>query len=854
MRAFALIILFTSYLNGQETLLKKIKPDDYHLWGNLDIRGVSQDGKWVNYGMHYENTDTIFVQNLENNNRLEFNNIPYLNFYYSKWYAGLSRDSLIVIDLKKGTKFKIPDVKSFDFSNEGKYLTFLSEGTLFVKNIMDNNELYRLYSVTEFKFNEDKDKLAFVQELTTRNNLGALEIKNNGQIMESTLATLPALIHGVSWAPLGNAFTAYFEGKDKKRGLLFYNYEQKNLYQFDKDSISTFPLNYSINPQGQYKLKVSNDLTKVFFPINENNIHESEKNIDVEIWNAQKQLTYIQEGLWKNAFSNKLGVWFPEDDKFLIVTSDELPNSFLSGDENYAVVFNPNQYEPQYEYVGAKDFYAINFKTNEVDLFLEKHNGYLPHISPSPMGKYIGYFKNENWWVYHLENKEHKNLTKFLKVRLKNGINESNGEIQAYGIAGWSDNDSFIFIYDKYDIWKIDTENSKSERITDGRERGVIFRFANPKNSNTFIANFDGWKGRVIDQDEGFLIQAQGLDASSGYYFWSLESGLEKIAYKQSKIDAIFMANDSIVYREQCYDKPPKIVQLSKKKNEKILFESNSHQKDYYWGKAESITYKIPNGRELKGILYYPGDFNPLKKYPMVVQIYEKHFQNFHSYISPADYSSIGFNITNFVLDGYFVFLPDIEYEINAVGMSAFRCVVSAVNKVKEKKYISENKIGLIGHSFGGYETNFIITQTDLFAAAVSSAGVADLVSFYLNLNWNTGKPDIWRFKNQIWRMDKSLFEDRGAFYENSPISFVENINTPLLSWTGDKDYQVNWHQSILWYLALRKLNKKHILLVYPNESHILLNLMNKKDVSMKVKQWFDFYLKDKSPASWIDE
>src|SRR5690606_2974930 len=167
-----------------------------------------------------------------------------------------------------------------------------------------------------------------------------------------------------------------------------------------------------------------------------------------------------------------------------------------------------------------------------------------------------------------------------------------------------------------------------------------------------------------------------------------------------------------------------------------------------------------------------------------------------------------------------------------------------------EEKYISGDKIGLIGHSFGGYETNFIITQTNLFAAAVSSAGVADLVSFYLNFNWENGKPDIWRFNNQIWRMNKSLFEDRSIYYSNSPISYIENIKTPLLCWTGNEDYQVNWHQSILWYLGLRKLNKKHILLVYPNEPHILLNLKNKEDVTKRVKQWFDHYLKNASMAS----
>jgi len=692
--------------------------------------------------------------------------------------------------------------------------------------------------------------LAFVQKLDSENSLGEMEIKSSTKMKASILITLSTTIHGVSWDKSGKAFAAYFDDRNKKNGLLFKNWEQEKVYKFEADKFPGFPTHHSINPQGQYQLSISGDLSKVFFSIQENNNSEPDNNLNVEIWDAQKQLTYLQESLWKNAFSNKLGVWFPENHKFISITTNELPNSFLSGDGNYAVIFHPHQYEPQFEYRGPMDFYAFNLMTNEVNLILTKHNGYLPHLIPSPNGKYISYFHSGNWWVYNLEKKEHRNLTKFLNVRLENDINESNGEIQAYGIAGWTENENFLFVYDQFDIWKINTENGNGERITNGREKKIRFRITNFDNSSELISNFDGWMKKSLNLENGFFIKAQGDDASSGYYYWSLKSGLQKLVYKPSKIDQISITDDYIIFREQRYDLAPRIIKVSKNKKEKIIFESNSHQKKYFWGKAKPISYKISNGKELKGILYYPANFNPLKKYPMVVKIYEKQFHNFYSYIPPRSYSSTGFNITDFVLDGYFVLLPDIEYEINNVGMSAVDCVLAAVNKVKEEKYISGDKIGLIGHSFGGYETNFIITQTNLFAAAVSSAGVADLVSFYLNFNWENGKPDIWRFNNQIWRMNKSLFEDRSIYYSNSPISYIENIKTPLLCWTGNEDYQVNWHQSILWYLGLRKLNKKHILLVYPNEPHILLNLKNKEDVTKRVKQWFDHYLKNASMAS----
>ena len=161
---------------------------------------------------------------------------------------------------------------------------------------------------------------------------------------------------------------------------------------------------------------------------------------------------------------------------------------------------------------------------------------------------------------------------------------------------------------------------------------------------------------------------------------------------------------------------------------------------------------------------------------------------------------------------------------------------------------------GLIGHSFGGYETDFIITQSNIFAAAIAGSAATDLNSFYLTLNWTTGKPDMWRFEDHQWRMEKSLFEDRERYKTNSPITYVENIKTPLLSWTGQEDLQVDWHQSIELYLALRRLSKKHILLLYPKESHELFKPENQKDLSKKMQQWFAYFLKGESPADWISK
>lgn len=161
----------------------------------------------------------------------------------------------------------------------------------------------------------------------------------------------------------------------------------------------------------------------------------------------------------------------------------------------------------------------------------------------------------------------------------------------------------------------------------------------------------------------------------------------------------------------------------------------------------------------------------------------------------------------------------------------------------------------MFGHSFGGYETNFIISQTNIFAAAVSGAGISDIISMYFNIGKSFDfQSDMFRFENQQWRMGKSLYDDKEAYLRNSPIMHAENVKTPLLLWTGKNDRIVPWNQSISYYLALRKLGVKNEMLVYPDEEHSLANPSNQTDLSKRMMAWFDHLLKGYPEPEWISK
>ena len=262
--------------------------------------------------------------------------------------------------------------------------------------------------------------------------------------------------------------------------------------------------------------------------------------------------------------------------------------------------------------------------------------------------------------------------------------------------------------------------------------------------------------------------------------------------------------------------------------------------------------YTNSAGVRLKSVLYYPANYDASKKYPMVVEIYELQSSLLHNYVNPTERNQDGINVANLTSKGYFVLRPDIVYGKGNPGVSAADCTIAATNEVVRREMVDSSRIGLAGHSFGGYEVNFIITQTSLFAAAVSGCGIADVPAHYLSIGWNLGKPEIFRFENQQWRMGKSLFDDWDGYQRNSPVRHAAKITTPLLLWTGEDDRQVHYHQSIAFYLALKRLNKKQILLVYPKEEHNMEQPKNQRHLTVHIEDWFDYFLKGDRSKEWI--
>lgn len=862
--ALFIFVLVACPLLGQVKQKKQLTPVDYPLWGTLQLEELSERGNWVSYTMRYDeqSTDTLFLKNTETKKMIPFPKGSEGKFNKEESFACLTPAGLAVINLKTNQQQWIPDAVAFALSGNGKYRIVLKKDSDNQKSleISTSNGQWKeeIKDATAFQMNDARNKLICSIESNTYNAVLLVNLDNN--ITKKVLVEEPKYhFTNLAWNAAGNALAFFQEALDKTKDtkLVYYNCNEEKRFSFSLEEQPLIPEEMQINTSRIIPLTISDDGQKVFFGIKEKDQIENKNNPEsVQIWKGSDNWIYPQQkGIQNWRKTVKTAVWWPSKNHCIPITTDEYPRLMLDGKQQWALVYNPIAAKPQYKYNDDRDIYAKNLQTGECKLVIEQLPENNQNILSLPNTNYIVYYQNKNWWILDLNSQTKQNLTEKLNINFEDLNYDRAGDKPTYGIAAWNKKNNSLLIYDQYDIWEITVDGKETARLTSGKEKQICFRIPKRKNGTWNKINFDGLSCSEVDLEQGLTLEANGDNLFSGYYTWNKKQKESKIVYSNKTLDQLIKAskNNSYVYRDQDYDSPPTLLFLdSSKNNPQKQFESNPQHHNYNWGKSALVYYQNTQGKTLKGILYYPAGYDSNKKYPMIVHLYERQSNELHHYVNPSELDSRGFNRTNFTSQGYFVLYPDISFEIGNPGGSALDCVVAATQSIIDKGLVVPNKIGLIGHSFGGYESSFIVTQTDLFATVIAGAAATDLTSWYLTIGWNNGRPEIWRFESQQWRMGKSLFEDMEAYNRNSPVLNAKQIKTPLLLWTGEEDKQVNSNQSIEFYLALRRLEKQATMLVYPKERHELLKEVNKKDLTHRIQNWFDYYLKDKQPEPWI--
>jgi dipeptidyl aminopeptidase/acylaminoacyl peptidase len=573
--------------------------------------------------------------------------------------------------------------------------------------------------------------------------------------------------------------------------------------------------------------------------------------IRVDIWSYRDPLMQPMQRVrdQQERERNYRAVVHLADRRFVQLATPELPNVTVADEPTQLLGTSDVPYRQEMSWDQTyTDVYLLDLKTGKPKKVLE-HWGNQAAMSPG--GKYVLHFDERvgHWLTYRVSDGARVNLTEKIQAQFQQE-NNSPSLPGPYGTGGWTANDASVLLYDEFDIWEVKPDGSGAHMVTngEGRRQQITFRY------------------RSLDPDEEVVPAGRPLllsavnDRTRATGFYRIARlGTSAVPEKVIMLDKAMGAPtkaknaDTVVFTLSRTDEFPDLwISDTAFKDMKKVSNANPQQAEYIMGKSELIEYVNADGKTLRAILTKPENFDPAKKYPLMVYIYEELTQGLHSYSAPNVGTSV--NIPRYVSNGYVVLRPDIVYETGYPGQSAEKCVIPAVNTVIGMGFIDPKRIGIQGHSWGGYQITYLITRTNMFAAVEAGASVVNMVSAYGGIRWGTGMSRAFQYERTQSRIGAPPWDAPLQFIENSPIFWVKKVETPYLTIHNDEDDAVPWEQGIEWISAMRRLGKEAYMFTFNGERHGLRNRDNMKYWTVHMDEFFDHYLLGKPRPEWMDK
>jgi dipeptidyl aminopeptidase/acylaminoacyl peptidase len=581
-----------------------------------------------------------------------------------------------------------------------------------------------------------------------------------------------------------------------------------------------------------------------------------DERVSLDIWGWQD--SEIQPMQWKSKSRDEkrsyLAVMETGSGRVIPLATPELENVSLENKitKDIALAWSDQSYRRNYSWdiqIG-RDVYWVDLKTGQATL-IEKDASGNPRLSPEGHYAYWYDSRDSAWVAFNLSSSKKISLTKHLPVPFYEELHDSPSLPGSYGSAGWLENDTALLLNDRYDIWKIDPRNpavAVNLTMGEGRKTQTTFRREELKPDETFIDTKEPLilaAFNEVSKDKGYFSGSfDGKTAPksllmSGNHYYGLT--------KAKEASQAFLRRSTYSENPDLYLTDLTFKTLTKTTN------LNPQQANIKWGNVELVSYLTLEGVPLQGLLFKPEGFDASKKYPMMVYFYERNSDTFHSYRPPAPSRST-INIPYFVSNDYLVFVPDIKYELGLPGQSALNCIIPGVQAVIAKGGVDTENMAIQGQSWGGYQVAYLITQTNMFKAAGAGAPVVNMTSAYGGIRWGTGMSRMFQYEQTQSRIGGTLWEKPMYYLENSPLFMMDRVKTPVLIMHNDEDGSVPWYQGIEMFMALKRLNKPAWLLQYNGEDHNLTQRKNSKDLSVRLSQFFDHYLKGAPAPLWMIE
>jgi dipeptidyl aminopeptidase/acylaminoacyl peptidase len=563
-------------------------------------------------------------------------------------------------------------------------------------------------------------------------------------------------------------------------------------------------------------------------------------------------------------------IYYMADKKAVRLTNDTSRSVSMSSNAQYAYSTDNRAYQTAAVTTGRNyaDVYQVDMKTGERKLLFKKVPSASSNFRFSPDGKRAIYWETDgHWWLLDMVTGTKKNVTKGVPTNFANYEDDHNNIFPVAGqMLGWSTDGSSIVLSDRWDLWKVPVDGPVTSAVNlTGNGKKDQIRYQSLLNFGTGGGG-GGAGGRGGRGGGG----AAGIDLTKPLYIetygeWTKAEGVAKV--EPAKAGAVQLFSDTaritfqkardgdvfLLNRQRFNEFPDYWTVGADWKNPRRLTDANPQIKELAWSSGTKlIDYKSDTkpAARLQGAMYLPANFDPTKKYPMLVTIYEKRSQNLNGFVVPSETRTP--DPTLYTSRGYIVFDPDIVYTINDPGMSAVWCVIPAVKAAIKTGFVDSTKVGLWGHSWGGYQTAHLVTQTNIFKAAVAGAALTNMISMYGSVYWNSGGTDAAIFESSQGRFKGSPLQHMDAYVRNSPVYFADKMNTPLMLLHNDKDGAVDFNQGVTFYNTLVNQGKPVIMLEYMGENHGVSRPVNQRDYAVRMREWFDHYLMGAPAPDWL--
>ena len=904
------LFLISFGLNAQAPVKKALSIDDFETWNTISNQIISNNGEMVAFvqkpqqgdGMlivkHSDRLDTIPRGNMpafgSENDFIVFEIKPHEDSIRQAKLDEVKKDkmpkdSLGIRLFETNETVKFPKLKSYKLPEDNaRWIAFLTEPAPAEKDTTDeknekkevkqpgddlvlfevsSSDTLHFPNVTEYFYAKDGASVYFIQQ--TKDTLNTYSSVHH---FNTSLGQNRELYSSEGWAKKAVADEsgsqyAFFFSKDtinEKVYELYYGTLESEPEVTVDSYTSGIPVGWSPSENGN--IYFSEDGTKLYFgtaespePEPKDTILDEEKpKLDVWSWHDDKLQPQQKTELDREKKRTFLAVYHPTLERFIQLADLNIKNvsPIRKGNGNVGLGYNESPYLRASSWTGKRerDYYLVDFESGIKREIVEGKS----YARLSPHGKYVVWYEPEDSSYYSrstdINNLDPVALTKQIPVNFYDERNDRPMDPRPYGFAGWSENDRFVYIYDRYDIWKIDPSGERVPvNITKafGRRNQIRLRYQKLDPELLHIPLEKNVLLQAIDEktmENGFFsfdfstITEPELVVMEKYYFGNVKKAkeTEKLIWTRQNVETFpDLWTSSIDFSEA----------------EKIS-NANPQQDDFIWPTAELVEWNSLTGEQLSGILYKPENFNPNKKYPLMVYFYERNAENLFRHQHPAPSRST-INKTFYASNGYMVFVPDITYKVGYPGQSAYNAIVSGTQYlINEFPYIDEKNIGLQGQSWGGYQTAWLITQTDLYAAAMAGAPVSNMTSAYGGIRWGSGMSRMFQYEHTQSRIGGTLWEKPLHYIENSPLFYAPKVNTPLLMMHNDDDGAVPWYQGIEFFVALRRLNKPSWLLTYNGEPHNLKgsSWANRVDLSKRMFGFFNHYLKGEQMPEWMEE